>query len=101
VARKGAKRSIFEGNMPPKKMYPQYWRQYWCHNRNPVNVIIYSVISLLREDPLSTGILDMFFFRKYRIMCLFPKREFISLKFAQIINSTNHQTLSVGDNSSP
>jgi hypothetical protein len=32
VARKGAKRPIFEGNMPPKKMYPQYWR----HNRNPV-----------------------------------------------------------------
>jgi hypothetical protein len=22
--------------MPPKKMYPQYWRQYWRHNRNPV-----------------------------------------------------------------
>jgi hypothetical protein len=35
VARKGAKRPIFEGNMPPKKMYPQYWR-YRRHNRNPV-----------------------------------------------------------------
>jgi hypothetical protein len=22
--------------MPPKKMYPQYWRQNWRHNRNPV-----------------------------------------------------------------
>jgi hypothetical protein len=36
MARKGAKRPIFEGNMPPKKMYPQNWRQYWRHNRNPV-----------------------------------------------------------------
>jgi hypothetical protein len=52
-------------------------------------VIIFSVISLLREDPLSAGILDMFF-RKYPIMCLFPpKREFICLKFAQIFNSFN------------
>jgi hypothetical protein len=39
VARKGAKRPMFEGNMPPKKMYPQYWRQYWRHNRNPVKVL--------------------------------------------------------------
>jgi hypothetical protein len=39
VARKGAKRPIFEGNMPPKKMYPQYWRRYRRHNRNPVNRI--------------------------------------------------------------
>jgi hypothetical protein len=23
--------------MPPKKMYPQYWRRYRRHNRNPVN----------------------------------------------------------------
>jgi hypothetical protein len=44
--------------------------------RNPpisvilVNAIIFSVISLLREDPLPPGILDMFFL-KYRIMCLF------------------------------
>jgi hypothetical protein len=36
VARKGANRPIFEGEMPPKKMYPQYWRRYWRHNRNPV-----------------------------------------------------------------
>jgi hypothetical protein len=50
-----------------------------------VNAIIFIVISLLREDPLSPGILDMFF-RKYHIMCLFPKREFICLKFAQIFN---------------
>jgi hypothetical protein len=35
VARKGEKRPIFEGNMPPKKMYPQYWRRYRRHNRNP------------------------------------------------------------------
>jgi hypothetical protein len=45
VARKGAKRPIFEGNMPPKKVYPQYWRQYWRHNRNPVKRA--SVSSLL------------------------------------------------------
>jgi hypothetical protein len=50
-----------------------------------VNAIIFSVISLLREDPLSPDILDMLF-QKYRIMCLFPKREFICLKFAQIFN---------------
>jgi hypothetical protein len=36
VAKKGAKGPIFEGNMPPKKMYPQKWCQYWRHNRNPV-----------------------------------------------------------------
>jgi hypothetical protein len=36
VAKKGANRPIFEGNMPPKKMYPPYWRRYRRHNRNPV-----------------------------------------------------------------
>jgi hypothetical protein len=36
VDRKGAKRPIFEGETPPKKMYPQYWRRYRRHNRNPV-----------------------------------------------------------------
>jgi hypothetical protein len=35
-----------------------------------VNAAIFIVIVMLREDPLSTGILDMFF-RKYRILCLF------------------------------
>jgi hypothetical protein len=39
------------------------------YNRNPVNAIIFSVIVILREDPLSTGILDMFF-RKYPIIRL-------------------------------
>jgi hypothetical protein len=34
------------------------------------STILIFVISLLREDPLSTGILDMFF-HKYCIMCLF------------------------------
>jgi hypothetical protein len=38
VAKKGAICPIFEGDMPPKKMFPQYWRQYWRHNRNPVNI---------------------------------------------------------------
>jgi hypothetical protein len=39
VAKKLAKGPIFEGNMPPKKMYPQKWRQYWRHNRNPVIIL--------------------------------------------------------------
>jgi hypothetical protein len=39
VARKGANRPIFEGETPPKKMYPQYWRRYRRHNRNPVNIL--------------------------------------------------------------
>jgi hypothetical protein len=39
VAKKGAKGPIFEGNMLPQKMYPKNWRQYWRHNRNPVNGI--------------------------------------------------------------
>jgi hypothetical protein len=38
VAKKGAKRTIFEGNMLPQKMHPQKWRQYWRHNRNPVEL---------------------------------------------------------------
>jgi hypothetical protein len=41
---------------------------------------------------LSPGILDMFF-QKYRIMCLFPKREFIYLKIAQFFNSFNSNDL--------
>jgi hypothetical protein len=39
VARKGANRPIFEGETPPKKMYPQYWRWYRRHNRNPVKLV--------------------------------------------------------------
>jgi hypothetical protein len=35
VAKKGAVCPIFEGDMPPKKMYPQYWH----HNLNPVNTL--------------------------------------------------------------
>jgi hypothetical protein len=85
VSRKGANRPIFEGNMPPKKMYPPYWRRYWRHNRNPVNAIIFFVISLLREDPLSPGILDMFF-QKYPYHVSILVSEFMCLKFAQIFN---------------
>jgi hypothetical protein len=88
VARKGAKRPIFEGNMPPKKKYPQYWRRYRRHNRNPVNAIIFSVIVMLREDPLSPGILDMFF-RKYLYHVSLLVSEFIYFKIAQIFNSYN------------
>jgi hypothetical protein len=36
MAEKRAKSPIFETNMLPQKMYPQNWRQYWRHNRNPV-----------------------------------------------------------------
>jgi hypothetical protein len=50
-----------------------------------VNAVIFIVIVTLREDPLSPGILDMFF-RKYSIMCLFSKREFICLENALIFN---------------
>jgi hypothetical protein len=32
-----------------------------AYNRNPVNAIIFIVIGILREDPLSTGMLDVFF----------------------------------------
>jgi hypothetical protein len=52
------------------------------------STLAFSVINMLREDPLSPGILDMFF-RKYSIIRLFPKREFICLNFAQIFNSFN------------
>jgi hypothetical protein len=49
------------------------------------------IIRALKEDPLSTGMLDVFF-RKYRIMCIFYKESFIYLKFAVIFNSfySNH-----------
>jgi hypothetical protein len=55
VARKGAKRPIFEGNMPPKKCTPNIGA-----NIGAVTGI------LLREDLLSTGILDMFFSENIR-----------------------------------
>jgi hypothetical protein len=42
VAKKGAICPIFEGDMPPKKTYPQNWRQYWRHNRNPVKTYVKS-----------------------------------------------------------
>jgi hypothetical protein len=37
VAKKGAKGPIFEGETPLLKSDPKSWRQYWRHNRNPVN----------------------------------------------------------------
>jgi hypothetical protein len=65
-----------------------------------VNAIIFTVITSLREDPLSPGILDMFFLKisDHSFLC---KTELIYLKFHQIINSTTHQILSVGGSSSP
>jgi hypothetical protein len=42
-----------------------------------VNAIIFTVISLLREDPLSAGILDIFF-QKYPIIRLFVKLRLYS-----------------------
>jgi hypothetical protein len=37
VAKKGAKRPIFEGNTPQKKMYPQKWPLYDGHSMKAVN----------------------------------------------------------------
>jgi hypothetical protein len=62
VAKKGANCPIFEGNIPPKKMYPQKWTFIDGHSMKAVSAKFFSVISLLREDPLSPGMLDMFFF---------------------------------------
>jgi hypothetical protein len=46
-----------------------------------VNAIIFSVISLLREDPLSPGILDIFFFEiSYHVSLLVS--EFMYLKIS-------------------
>jgi hypothetical protein len=43
---------------------------------------------LLREDPLSTGILDSTCFFENIVSCVsFSKREFIYLRIAQIFNS--------------
>jgi hypothetical protein len=38
-----------------------------------VNAIIFIVIGILREDPLSTGMLDVFF-ENTKIICAFTKR---------------------------
>jgi hypothetical protein len=46
VARKGANRPIFEGNMPPKKMYPPNWRRYRRHNRNPVKSKLHGYLTV-------------------------------------------------------
>jgi hypothetical protein len=51
-----------------------------------VNAIIFIVIGILREDPLSTGILDVFF-QNIGSCVSFTKREFIYLKIAQIFSS--------------
>jgi hypothetical protein len=60
-----------------------------------VYAIIFSVIGILREDPLSPGILDMFF-QKYPIMCLFFQERVYILKIPQIFNSLNSNDLSGG-----
>jgi hypothetical protein len=57
VAKKLAKGPIFEGNMPPKKMYPQKWRQYWRHNRNPVNCKPYLKPIILNNYVIPTYVL--------------------------------------------
>ena len=48
-----------------------------------VNAVIFIVISILREDPLSTSMLDVFF-RKIRSCVSFSKREFKYLKIDSI-----------------
>jgi hypothetical protein len=58
------------------------------------------IIRALKEDPLSTGMLDVFF-RKYRIMCLFYKESFIYLKFAVVSTASTQIILAVGCSSIP
>jgi hypothetical protein len=50
VLEKGAKGPIFEGNMLPQKIYPQNWRQYWRHNRNPVKEKV--KVNLMKRNKL-------------------------------------------------
>jgi hypothetical protein len=76
VAKKGAICPIFEGDMPPKKYTTKY---------NAASGIIAG--ELLREDPLSPGILDMFFLKISDHLSLLVS-EFIYLKMSQIFNST-------------
>jgi hypothetical protein len=57
VAKKRAKRPIFEGDMPPQKMYPENWRQYWRHNRNPVKALTaaFNLLPVLRNGFAAAG----------------------------------------------
>jgi hypothetical protein len=50
-----------------------------------VNAIIFSVISLLREDPLSPGMLDMFFRKYLRIIRLFVKLSLYTQNFTKLL----------------
>jgi hypothetical protein len=60
-----------------------------------VNAIIFSVIDILREDPLSPGILDMFF-QKYPYHVSILVSEFTYLEIAQFFNSFNSNDPSRG-----
>jgi hypothetical protein len=51
-----------------------------------VNAIIFIVIGILREDPLSTGILDVFF-QKIPSCVSFTKREFLYSKIGVFFSS--------------
>jgi hypothetical protein len=77
VAKKGTICPIFEGDMPLKKMTPKVGRN-----------ITAITGKLLREDPLSAGILDMFFLKISNHSSL-KLREFIYLKIGRIFNSFN------------
>jgi hypothetical protein len=59
---------------------------------NSPNAIIFSVISLLREDPLSPGMLDMFFVWNI-VSCVSSRKRVYILKIAQIFNSFNSNDL--------
>jgi hypothetical protein len=63
------------------------------------NAIIFIVIVILREDPLSTGILDVFF-RKIRSCVSFTKREFMYSKFAPT-NTASTRLFEMGCSSIP
>jgi hypothetical protein len=56
VAKKGAICPIFEGDMPPKKIYPEKWPQYYGHNMKAVNRIPVMV-------PITAPILGAHFFQ--------------------------------------
>jgi hypothetical protein len=54
--------------MPPEKKEPQKWRQYWRHNRNPVNIpITIKIIALTNRTLIETSVLVVYLFLYYLI----------------------------------
>jgi hypothetical protein len=65
LSKKGAKGPILR-EICPRKMYPQKWRQYWRHNRNPV-----------KRGPIVNGYLGRVFSENIVLFVSFSKREFL------------------------